>query len=86
MKAKSITYEEFMSIFSRRMFRDALLRVTDRIDKVASVSNKGKNANGDDAQSLILKIYAFQRRQLMDYLNPRGERYRHGQKVMSSLN
>lgn len=86
MKCKTISYEEFMSIFSRRMFRDALLRVTDRIDKVASVTNKGREGTSADAQSLVLKIYAFQRRQLMDYMNPRGEKYRHGQRVMSSLN
>ena len=42
-KHKSLTYEEFMSIFSKRMFRDALLRVTDRIDKIVSINDNNKD-------------------------------------------
>lgn len=57
-KIKELTYEDFMAIFSKRMFRDALLRVTDRINKVSSEKHKQETGE-EDAKSLILKIYEF---------------------------
>ena len=67
-KGSAIRREDFMQIFSKRMFRDALLQVIGKIDQVGSGEYR-------DEQSLVLIINEFQRKQMIDSMNPSSVGY-----------
>lgn len=77
---------DFLKIFCRYMFIDALLKVTHQIQEGGHGSQKKQD--GEDLQDLIplpLKINAYERQHIMNSLNPECPTYEQGQNVIKSL-
>ena len=72
-----MNYEDFMGIFNKRMFVDALMRVIKKIQKTG--------AGERDETSLALKINQFERQFIMKNLDPKDENHASGQRVLNAL-
>lgn len=83
---KTISRNDFMKMFCRYMFVDALIKVTRQIDQqgVEGVHSKRRQDIAKETP-LVLKINQFERQQMMNSLNPASETYQQGQKIIRSL-
>ena len=78
---KRMNYEDFMNIFNKRMFVNALMCVIQKIQKTGGTSKSGD----PDEIPLALKINQFERQFIMKNLDPEDEMHTAGQKVLNAL-